>query len=210
MPQNIFDFAAANDAVLSHCPCQHLQNLFGAHPPTLNQADRYPQIAKHCLANPERRQRQVFARLRLLIDYCLRFSPASLSVQPLLFGFSFRRAVVLYAAFGGSPFTMRVFAPKWTAKVFAAGITRMGEEEDSAMPAACQTPPQAWFGPQHGPEHKIVLQHRITDFFTTAPVRFELKKSLDFYYQKPSVSLMMLIGICMASSYTIGTPCVER
>ncbi|HSW38449.1 MAG TPA: hypothetical protein VLL97_03030, partial [Acidobacteriota bacterium] len=29
-------------------------------------------------------------------------------------------------------------------------------------------------------------------------------------YQKPSVSLMILIGFCTASSYTIGIPCVER
>jgi hypothetical protein len=150
MPQNIIDFAAPNDAVLSHCPCQHRQNLFGAHPPALNQADRYPQIAKHRLANPAL-LRQVFL--------CLCFSPASLSVQPLLFGFSFRRTVVLYAAFGGSPFTMCVFASKWTTKIFSAGIARMGKEEDSAVPATCQTPPQAWIGPQHGPEHKIVLQH---------------------------------------------------
>jgi hypothetical protein len=78
------------------------------------------------------------------------------------------------------------------------------------VPAAFQTPPQAWIGPQHGPEHKIVLQHQISDFAAAVPARLELKMFLDFYDQKPSVSLMMLIASFTASSYTIGTPCVER
>jgi hypothetical protein len=86
----------------------------------------------------------------------------------------------------------------------------MGQEKNPAVPAACQTPPQAWIGPQHGPEHKIILQHEIPDFAAAVPAPPELKITLDFYDQKPSVSLMMLIGVCTALSYTIGTPCVER
>jgi hypothetical protein len=86
----------------------------------------------------------------------------------------------------------------------------MGQKENPAVPTARQTPPQAWIGPQHGPEHKVVLQHEIPDFAATVPARLELKMLLDFYGQKPSVSLMMLKGNCTASSYTIGAPCVER
>jgi hypothetical protein len=86
----------------------------------------------------------------------------------------------------------------------------MGQEDNSAVAASCQTPPQAWIGTQHGPEHKIVLQHEIPDFAAAVPARLELEMLLDFYDQKPSVSLMMLIRSCTASSYTIGTPCVER
>jgi hypothetical protein len=78
------------------------------------------------------------------------------------------------------------------------------------VPAAYQIPLQAWIGPQHGPEHEIVLQHEIPDFAAAVPARLELKTFLDFYDQKPSVSLMMLIGDCTTSSYTMGTPCVER
>jgi hypothetical protein len=86
----------------------------------------------------------------------------------------------------------------------------MGQEENPAVPTTRQTPPQAWIGPQNGPEHEIVPQHEIPDFAATVPARLEPKTFLDFYDQKPSVSLMMLIRVITASSYTIGTPCVER
>jgi hypothetical protein len=58
----------------------------------------------------------------------------------------------------------------------------MGQEENPAVPTACQTLPQAGIGPQYGPEHKIVLQHEIQDFAAAIPARFELKMLLDFYY----------------------------
>jgi len=86
----------------------------------------------------------------------------------------------------------------------------MGQKENPAVPTARQTLPQAWVGPQHGPEYKIILQHEIPNFTASVPARPELKMLLDFNYQKPSVSLMMLIVFCTASSYTIGALCVER
>lgn len=93
----------------------------------------------------------------------------------------------------------------------SSGIAWMGQEEYPAMPTARQTLPEAGFGPQHGPEHEIVLQHQIPDLAMPAvPIRPELKMFLDFCNQKPSVSLMILIFLDTASSYTIGTPCVER
>jgi hypothetical protein len=140
----------------------------------------------------------------------LRFNHAPLAVLDLLFELAFRRLVVLHTAFGGTSLAMRIFAPKRTTEVLTAGVTWMGQEENPAMPTACQTPQQAWIGPQHGPEHKIVLQHEVPNFAAAVPARPELKIILDFYDQKPSVSLMMLIGNCTASSYMIGTPCVER
>ena len=74
----------------------------------------------------------------------------------------------------------------------------MGQKEYPAMSAARETLPQTGFGPQHGPEHEIVLQHQAPDLALAAvPTRPELKILLDLYDQKPSVSLMILMCLGM-------------
>jgi hypothetical protein len=105
-----------------------------------------------------------------------------------------------------------LFAPKWAPEVLAASVTGMCKEENTAMPTTGQTRPKTWLGPQHGPEHEIVLKHQVPDSVVAVPARSELKLLLDYYDQKPRFSLMIAITVCfcMASSYTIGTPCVER
>jgi hypothetical protein len=105
---------------------------------------------------------------------------------------------------------VRIFAPKRTTQVAAPGVTWMGQEEYPTVPAAGQASAKARLGPQNGPENEIVLQHESTDLTLAVPARPKLKMVLDFYAQKPSVSLMILMCLGMASSYTIGTPCVER
>jgi hypothetical protein len=168
----------------------------------------HPQVTHHGRVNPAPLHHQVRPGLRALVEKCL--SLASPAVLQLLFELTFRRAVVLHTPFDRTPPAVHLFAPERTPQVLTAGITWMRQEEYPAVPTACQTLPKAWIGPQHGPEHEIVLQHEIPDFAAAVPARLELKMFLDFNYQKPSVSLMMFKGDCTASSYTIGTPCVER
>jgi hypothetical protein len=76
---------------------------------------------------------------------------------------------------------VRIFAPKRTTKVAAPGVTRMGQEENPAMPATGPALPQARFGPQNGPQDDIVLQHKGTYFALAVPVRPELEVLLDLY-----------------------------
>jgi len=156
------------------------------------------------------RQHQAVFGLLAGFDSSLRLSPASIAVLQLLFELTLWRAVVLGTSVDGIPLAVCFSATKWTPEVLTAGVAWMGREENPTVTAACQTPPQTWIGPKHGPKHKIVLQREIPDFTAVVPARLELEMLLDFYDQKPSVSLMMLIRSCTASSYTIGTPCVER
>jgi hypothetical protein len=121
--------------------------------------------------------------------------------------------VVLHTAFGRTAFGVLLFAPKRAPEVLAASVTGMCKEENTAMPTTGQTRPKTWLGPQHGPEHAIVLKHQVPDSLVAVPARSELKLLLDFYDQKPRFSLMILtifVFLRMALSYTIGTPCVDR
>jgi len=204
---NIIDPPAANEAVLSQNPGQHLQNLRRSHPPALDQTYDHPQIAQHSRANPALKQ---IAPGSLTDVDRRRFNLVPLLVLDLLFALAFRRLVVLGAALVRTPPAVRVSAPKRTPEVLAASITGMCKEENMAMPTTGQTRPKTWLGPQHGPEHEIVLKHQIPNSVIAVPARSELKLLLDSYAQKPRVSDMILMLLCIASSYTIGTPCVER
>jgi hypothetical protein len=179
----IIDPPAANHAVLSQLsqhPGQHLQDLRRAYPPALDQTYDHPQIAKHSLAHPALKRLQVSPCLLTGVDR-RRFNLVSLLVLDLLFDLAFRRLVVLGTAFVRIPLAVRLSAPERTPEILTAGVTRMGQEENPAMSTTRQTPPQAWIGPQHGPEHEIVLQDQILDSFATVPARPELKMLLDFY-----------------------------
>jgi hypothetical protein len=180
MLQNIIDPPAANHAVLSQHPGQHLQDLRRAHPPALDQTYDHPQIAQHSCANPALKRLQVAPGLLTGVDR-RSFTLAPLLVLDLLFGLAFRRLVVLGTAFVRTPLALRLSAPERTPEILTAGVTRMGQEENLAMPTTRQTPPQAWIGPQHAPEHEIVLQDQILDSLATVPARPELKMLLDFY-----------------------------
>ena len=105
---------------------------------------------------------------------------------------------------------MLVATPERTTQVAAPGIAWMGQEEYPAVSTSGQASAKAGLDPEYGPENEIVLQHERTDLALAVPTGPKLKVLLDFYTQKPSDSLIMLIRLCMASSYTIGTPCVER
>jgi hypothetical protein len=86
----------------------------------------------------------------------------------------------------------------------------MGQEKYPAVPATGKTSPQARFGPQNGPQDKIVLQHEIAYFAFAVPIPAKLEMFLDSYSKKARFSLMILMCLGMSSSYPIDTPCVER
>jgi hypothetical protein len=105
---------------------------------------------------------------------------------------------------------VRISAPKRTAKITPTGVTWVAQEEDPAMAATSQARPQVGPGPQNGAQDAVVLQHESKHFVRAVPTRAELETSLDSYGKKAKLSLMMLIGFDISSSYTIGTPCVDR
>ena len=121
----------------------------------------------------------------------------SFAILNPLFALSLVCAVVLDAAVRRTQLAVRGFAAKRTTKIIAAGITGMCQKEYPAMPTTSQAPPQAWLRPQYRPEHEIVLQHQVSDFAAAIPARPELKILLDFYDQKPSDSLMILMCLGM-------------
>jgi hypothetical protein len=196
--------------VLSHGPRQQLQDLRRAYRPALDQTDGHAQIIHHvCIesrfAGLECRS-GTLPRKALLACYL-----GPLTVLHPLFELAFSGLVVLRTSLTGVTLTMLFPATEWAPQIPAAGIAWMGQKKNPAMPTTRQTVPEARVGPQHGPEHEIVLQHQVPDLAPAAvPTRPELKVLLDFNDQKPSVSLMILICLDTASSYTIDTPCVER
>jgi hypothetical protein len=82
----------------------------------------------------------------------------------------------------------------------------MGQEEDPAMPATLQTAPQMGSASQYRPQHDVVLLHPSTDFALAVPIRTEVEMLLDLGYEKPSVSLIILMLFDMSLSYPIDTP----
>ena len=123
----------------------------------------------------------------------------------LLLEVSFLGAVILLAALKRTPLTMRIFAPKSTTQIAAPGITRMGQEEDSAVSATGQASPQTRLGPQNGPQDEIVLQHDGAYFALAVPIPAELEMFLDSYGKKPRFSLIILISFSTSSSYPVDT-----
>jgi hypothetical protein len=82
----------------------------------------------------------------------------------------------------------------------------MGQEEDPAMPATAQTAPQIGSASQHGPQHNVILLHQSTGFALAVPTCTEVEMRLDLDYEKPSVSLIILMLYDMSLSYPIDTP----
>jgi hypothetical protein len=100
-------------------------------------------------------------------------------------------------------FAVRLSASEWTSQVAASRITRMGQKEYPAMHASTATSSQIRSPLQHGPQHDVVLLHQITDFTLAVPIGTELEMLLDFRYNKPNVSLMMLMLFDTSLSYPI-------
>jgi hypothetical protein len=82
----------------------------------------------------------------------------------------------------------------------------MGQKENPAMPATAQTAPQIGSASQHAPQHDIILLHQSTGFALAVPIRTEVEMLLDLDYDKPRVSLIILMLFDMSLSYPIDAP----
>jgi hypothetical protein len=82
----------------------------------------------------------------------------------------------------------------------------MGQKENTAMPATAQATPQIGSAAQHGPQHDVILLHQSTGFALVVPIRPEMEIRLNLDYDKPRVSLIMLVLFDMSLSYPIDAP----
>jgi len=86
----------------------------------------------------------------------------------------------------------------------------MGQKENPAMPATAQAAPQIGSAAQHGPQHDVILLHQSARFALAVPIRTEVEMRLvmrlDLDYDKPRVSLIMLMLFDMSLSYPIDAP----
>jgi hypothetical protein len=142
----MIDFSAPAHAVLSQNSLEHLPDLFLAHRASLNQADHHPHMLDHRL---EPLGRVVLGgrdhRPDRLGPICGRFGDSALIKVALLF-LALGVAVVGDTPLRGLLLAMGLPAAKGTTQVLAAGIARMGEEENTAMPAPTQTGSQVRLG----------------------------------------------------------------
>jgi hypothetical protein len=74
------------------------------------------------------------------------------------------------------------------------------------MPATAQVTPQIGAAAQHAPQHDVIPLHESTGFALTVPLRTEMEMRLDLDYDKPRVSLIMLILFDISLSYPIDAP----
>ncbi len=207
---SLIDLAAAAHGVLSQFSRQHPQHLPAADPPPLDQAAGHPHVLDHPRVPPGtttlgRRSSEAGARGfwkavlagAALIDLAL----------PLLAGGT---AIIGGAPLRRGPLTVRLPATKGTAQVVPTGIAPVGQKENAAVPAPGQAGAQMRLGPQHGPQHHVILQCQGGDRAPAVPVRPELKMFRDPDCKRPKLSLRMLTLNDMSPPYQIGTPVSRR
>lgn len=182
--------------MLSHRPHQYLENLFFAHVPTLDQTRHHRDIAHHAgMELQGSRDRMIRIGACSTLD--------SLAVLHFLLRFAFRGRVVGDAALPRTVLAMRLPASKGTPQVAPSGISRMGQEENPAMPATAQTAPQIGSASQYGPQHDVILPYQSACFTLAVPIRTEVEMLLDLDYDKPRVSLIILMLFDTSLSYPI-------
>jgi hypothetical protein len=108
--------------------------------------------------------------------------------------------VIRVAALVGALPTVGFPATKWTPQVRAAPISRMGEEKNTAMPAADQAAAQIRLGFQDRSQEPVILQHQGHHFFAAIPLGPKLKILLNSDCKKAKLSLTMLMKYLMSLS----------
>ena len=213
----MIDFCASGHAVLSQNSRQHLPYLLQAYPAALNQAAGHPHMLEH---RPIPRSgtnlyvailfgiRWVPLRRGLRTGWtlgCPAFAILDPFLEPALFA-----SVILDTAPVGALLAVGLPAPKGTTQVFATGIARMSEKENSAMPASAQASSQVSFGSQNRSQHIIVFQHEGSHLAASIPTGSELKMFGDLDCKKPKLSLRVLMTNWISSSYPIRTKVSRR
>ena len=80
---------------------------------------------------------------------------------------------------------MSLPAPERTAQILAPRVARVGEKEDSAVPAAGPALAQRRLGPEHRSQHRVVREHQAEDRNGSIPIFDEPKMDRDLDCQKP-------------------------
>lgn len=160
---------------MSQNSCEHLHNLIQAHSPPLDQARRHTHIFHHPPIPLG------FLNIRLLLPIRVLSSLPAFAVLGPLLTLALLGAVIGDAAPRGTLPAVCISAAEGATQVPTIGVAWMGEEENSAMPAALQVPPQVGTGPQDRPQDDIVLPNEVADLALVVPVRPELKTLLDLY-----------------------------
>ena len=86
-----------------------------------------------------------------------------------------------------------MLAAKGAAEIPTPPVPRVGEEEDTAVPAPLEARPQMGFGFQDGAQDEVVLKDKPAHLALSVPVPAEPEELLNFYDKKPRLSLTMLI-----------------
>jgi hypothetical protein len=198
----MIDFTAASYAVLSHDSLQHLQHFAAADLTGFNQADDHPHVFDYAQVG--------FDRLVLDRADLGKSGSRSRGATALTLGVEHLLLFLMLAVVGNTPLggllpPMRFPAAKGTSQVPAAGIARMGEKKDPAMPAAGQASSQPMLGSQNRAQQEIVLQDQTADLSPTIPIYPELEIPCDRDCRNPKLSLRMLRKLKTPSSYPTDT-----
>jgi hypothetical protein len=93
----------------------------------------------------------------------------------------------------GALFAVGLPATKGTPQVIAAGISRMREKQNPAVPAAGQASAQVRLFPENRTQHPIIPGNKTAHRSAAIPMRLKLKKRLNLNYKKAKFLLMSLM-----------------
>lgn len=206
----MIDVSAPAHAVLSQIFPEHLHDLSLAHRASLNQADHHPHVLDH--------EPGPGAEVDLgsgagwsgsVRSMGGRFGSSALIEGGLLF-LTVGVAVVGDTTTGRLLLAVGLPAAEGTTQVVAAGIARMGEKENSAVPAPLQAGSQLRLGTSNRSQEQIILRHQAGYRTSPIPVGPKLKMLRNPDCKKPKLSLRMLTLNSMSSSYRIAVKASRR
>ena len=171
MIDNLIDPSHSGHAVLSQNFLEQLEDLLPPDRAALDQAWRHSQMLDHRLPPG------LGFFLRLPWGWLGRGSTPLVEIPflPLALG----GLIVGHTATGGLLLAMGLFAAESATQLIPPTVTRIGEKEDLAMPAALQASSQLGLGFQDRSQKQIILQHQRTGLFPAVPVLAKLKMLLD-------------------------------
>ena len=167
MIDNLIDPSASGHPVLSQNFLEQVEDLVAADLTLLNQAHHKPQMLHQRLAPG------LAVFLRLPGRRFGRGSSPLVEIPFLLLALG--GLIVGNTAAGGLLLAVKLPAPKGATQFIPPAVTRIGEKENPAMPAALQASSQVGLGFQNRSQKLIILQHQRTDLFTAVPVLAKLK-----------------------------------
>jgi hypothetical protein len=94
-------------------------------------------------------------------------------------------------------------AAKGTAEILSARVAGMSEEADPTVAAPHRAALQIITIPQGGVQRELILTKKRTGAVVLVPIVAKSKKFRDGYSKTVRLSVMMLIGLCISSSYSL-------